>query len=131
MNNFEWIKNDDETLKCALAYNWGVNKKTGEVGKCRDILCKNCIFREFAKGCDDLRWEWLKEEYVNLSLYEEGDVVISKKGNIYIVFHEGNGDLKNDLLVASDYTAFELGLGFYICKNAIKRKVGNVFESEE
>lgn len=55
MNNFEVYKDEISDVKFAVV--------DGKPTDCRSTLCADCLLHGL-RPCDAVRWEWLKEEYV-------------------------------------------------------------------
>ena len=126
MTNFEWIKNDDKMLKDALTYSLAVHKSTRIVAKCRslDMSCCDCLFGgKVDKECSDLRRAWLEEEYQ--PLYKNGDIILGASGYLYFVISEQC----NNILVNDKFDGFNVSAGFFINKDSVKQKIGNIFDN--
>lgn len=65
MKNKEFYK--DKIFDAACKYrNLAVDKETGELRGCLDLLCENCLFSDISEGntCTDAWKLWLEEEHV-------------------------------------------------------------------
>lgn len=57
MTNYESIEPDK--VKNIFARSFAVNRETGEVLKCENLLCDHCLF--YGSGCGETRLKWLDQ----------------------------------------------------------------------
>lgn len=57
MTNYESI--DPDKVKEIFAKSFAINKGTGEVVKCSNLLCKLCLF--YGSGCGETKLKWLDQ----------------------------------------------------------------------
>ena len=60
-----WEKNKETFLKIsACGIDFAVEKRTGKIVTCNDLLCADCLFKDEYLCSGTTRMKWLDEEYV-------------------------------------------------------------------
>lgn len=118
------MKNKEKYAECVLTFacdesGFGVYEKTGEMERCKEMHCTECLFYGKKETCHTSRRKWLESEYIEKP-------VISKRDRAFLDYINANvhyiaRDLDGVLYVytsnpckASDYwstTVFEINKG--------------------
>ena len=72
------MKNKEKYEECVLTFvcdgsSFGVYKKTGEMERCMEMHCTECLFYEKKGTCNTSRRKWLESEYIEKSVISKRD----------------------------------------------------------
>ena len=72
------MKNKEKYAECVLTFacdesGFGVYEKTGEMERCMEIHCTECLFYGKKETCHTSRRKWLESEYIEKSVISKRD----------------------------------------------------------
>lgn len=72
------MKNKEKYAECVLTFAcdksaFGVYEKTGEMERCMEMHCKECLFYGKKETCQTSRRKWLESEYIEKSVISKRD----------------------------------------------------------
>lgn len=82
------MKNKEKYAECVLTFacdesGFGVYEKTGEMERCTEMHCTECLFYGKKETCHTSRRKWLESEYIEKP-------VISKKDRAFLEYLNAN-----------------------------------------
>lgn len=96
MKNKEKFK--DEIIDFIVNHDYikgmAISKKDNKLYRCGDMFCSDCLFAYNDKKCDQLRKEWLDEQYKEHIVIGDAEYDILSQINGYkYIARDGDGDL--------------------------------------
>lgn len=94
------MKNKEKYAECVLTFacdesGFGVYEKTGEMERCMEMHCTECLFYGKKETCHTSRRKWLESEYIEKPVISKRDKAFLEylNANIHYIARDMDGSL--------------------------------------